>query len=96
MEVKTVKSALEREIVRRDTEGDEVKQLQGQLDIVMNKLKDSKVIYEKIMTASFTWSKWLHVHVVHIICFLNWTCILKSGIESDVCPLLCQNGSDVW
>ena len=51
MEVKTVKSALEREIVRRDTEGDEVKQLQGQLDIVMNKLKDSKVIYEKIMAA---------------------------------------------
>ena len=51
MENKTVNSALEREIVRRDTEGDEVKQLQGQRDIVMNKLKESKVMYKKIMAA---------------------------------------------
>ena len=43
MEIKTMKAALDREIVRRETEGDDVKQLKGQLDIVMNKLKESKV-----------------------------------------------------
>ena len=43
LEKKTLKSALDREITRRETEGDNVKQLQGQLDIVMNKLKQSKV-----------------------------------------------------
>ena len=49
LEVKTAKSALEREIARRATEGDEAKQLQGQLDIVMNKLKERKVIIEIIV-----------------------------------------------
>ena len=43
LEKKTLKSALDREVTRRETEGDDVKQLQGQLDIVMNKLKQSKV-----------------------------------------------------
>ena len=55
MEIKTVRSALEREIVRRDTEGDEVKQLQGQLDIVMNKLKESKVMYLSINDHTHMW-----------------------------------------
>ena len=44
LEKKTIQSALDREIAGRDTEGD-VKQLRGQLDIVMNKLKESKVNY---------------------------------------------------
>ena len=55
MEIKTVRSALESEIVRRDTEGDEVKQLQGQLDIVMNKLKESKVMYLRINDHTHMW-----------------------------------------
>ncbi len=38
-----MKAALERELHRRDVEGEDVTQLRGQLDIVTKKLQESKV-----------------------------------------------------